>query len=56
VIDPISEKDRLEQVLRESLAGNQLTVIVARRPCLLAAGKIKEYQRAAAESSGRGLG
>lgn len=48
VIDPMSEKDRLEQVLRESLASDQLTVIVARRPCLLAAGKIKEYQRAAA--------
>lgn len=45
VIDPAKEPDRLEQVLRDSLAGNQLSVIIARRPCLLAAGKIKQYER-----------
>ena len=49
VIDPVRETDRLEQVLRESLAGDRLTVIIARRPCLLATGKIKQYQRAGAE-------
>jgi len=48
VIDPVSETDRFEQVLRESLARSELTLIIARRPCLLAAGKIKEYEQAAA--------
>lgn len=46
VIDPIKEPDRLEPVLRESLASNQLSVIVVRRPCLLAAGKSKQMEKA----------
>jgi len=45
VIDPIREPERFEQLLRESLAANRLTVIVARRPCLLAAGKINQYEQ-----------
>jgi indolepyruvate ferredoxin oxidoreductase alpha subunit len=44
-VDPIREAERFEQLLRESLAASRLTVIVARRPCLLAAGKIKQYQQ-----------
>jgi indolepyruvate ferredoxin oxidoreductase alpha subunit len=44
VIDPSAAPDRLEDVLRTSLASNELTVIIARRPCLLAAGRIKQYE------------
>jgi indolepyruvate ferredoxin oxidoreductase alpha subunit len=49
VIDPSADSDRFEQLLRDSLASNDLTLIVARRPCLLAAGKIKEYNKRNAE-------
>jgi indolepyruvate ferredoxin oxidoreductase alpha subunit len=44
VIDPMRERERFEQELRRSLARDELTVIVARRPCLLAAGKIQQYE------------
>jgi indolepyruvate ferredoxin oxidoreductase alpha subunit len=50
VVDPTKEPERLERVLVESLAGNQLTVIVVRRPCLLAAGRIKQYEQCAGEA------
>jgi indolepyruvate ferredoxin oxidoreductase, alpha subunit len=48
-IDPSRDRKAFESLLRESLASDQLTVIVARRPCLLAAGKIKQYEQAAAD-------
>jgi indolepyruvate ferredoxin oxidoreductase alpha subunit len=49
VIDPIKEEERFEKALEESLAGTRLSVLITRRPCLLAAGKIKEYEKAAAK-------
>lgn len=45
VYDPVKEKEQLEQTLVESLAGNDLTVIITRRPCVLNAKKIKEYEK-----------
>ena len=48
VIDPTKDRDRFASVLQESLAAAELTVIIARRPCLLAARKSRE--RAPAES------
>ncbi len=45
VIDPVAERDRFEQTLRDALGRDELSVIVARRPCLLAAGKIKQRER-----------
>ena len=45
VIDPVAERERFEQVLRDALGRNELSVIVARRPCLLAAGKIKQREK-----------
>jgi indolepyruvate ferredoxin oxidoreductase alpha subunit len=53
VIDPGREAARFEKVLADSLAANELTLLIARRPCLLAAGKIKEYEQAAATARGR---
>jgi indolepyruvate ferredoxin oxidoreductase alpha subunit len=44
-IDPVAAPDRLEELLRRALARNELTVIIARRACVLAAGKIKQYER-----------
>jgi indolepyruvate ferredoxin oxidoreductase, alpha subunit len=46
VIDPVADSAGFERLLLDSLVSNELAVIIARRPCLLAAGKIKEYERA----------
>ena len=50
VTDPMANLEGFEQLVRESLAKDELTLIIARRPCLLAAGRIKEYERAAREA------
>ena len=51
VVDPSREAERFEKILVDRLASNELSVIIARRPCLLAAGKIKEYEQAASKSN-----
>lgn len=43
VVDPKKETDKLEQLIVESLACSEPTVIIARFPCLLAAKKSKQY-------------
>jgi indolepyruvate ferredoxin oxidoreductase alpha subunit len=40
-VDPIADADAITRVLREALGRDELSVIIARRPCLLAAGSIK---------------
>jgi indolepyruvate ferredoxin oxidoreductase alpha subunit len=52
VIDPARDHARFEHLLAECLAGNELSVLIARRPCLLAAGKIGQYEQAAAVIAG----
>ena len=47
VVDPIKDPGALRPILEESLASNELVLIVVRRPCLLAAAKIRQYQQAA---------
>jgi indolepyruvate ferredoxin oxidoreductase alpha subunit len=47
VSDPSTNPGKFEQLVQDCLANNQLNLIIARRPCLLIAGKIKEYERAA---------
>jgi len=60
VTDPTANPAAFQDLVAASLASGNLSVIVARRNCLLAAGKIKEYERAAAEQidscSGEGGG
>ena len=41
VVDPIEDPGGLDRLLTESLAKNELTLIVARRSCILAAKKIR---------------
>jgi indolepyruvate ferredoxin oxidoreductase alpha subunit len=56
VTDPTANPTAFQELVAASLDSGKLTVIVARRNCLLAAGKIKEYERAAADcdfSAGR---
>jgi indolepyruvate ferredoxin oxidoreductase alpha subunit len=43
VIDPLKQPDEFERLLTESLALDDLSVIIGRRTCLLAAAKIKQY-------------
>jgi len=45
VIDPVKDNEQLERTIVESLALDELTVIINRRPCLLSAKKIKQYQK-----------
>jgi indolepyruvate ferredoxin oxidoreductase alpha subunit len=42
VLDPHTQLDQFEATLRAALQSNELTVIIARRPCLLAAAKAKK--------------
>ena len=46
VTDPVPDPQAFQQLVAEKLATPGLCVIVARRNCLLAAGKIKAYERA----------
>jgi Pyruvate/2-oxoacid:ferredoxin oxidoreductase gamma subunit/pyruvate/2-oxoacid:ferredoxin oxidoreductase beta subunit len=43
-IDPIVEPERFEETLQAALRGEELTVIVARRTCLLAAGRQRQSE------------
>jgi indolepyruvate ferredoxin oxidoreductase alpha subunit len=52
VVDPTRQPDELRQRLTEALGGDELTVIVARRPCLLAARKIRQYEQPAGQPAG----
>jgi indolepyruvate ferredoxin oxidoreductase alpha subunit len=46
VVDPIQDPDGFQTTVKGCLERGDLAVVVARRNCLLAAGKIKEYERA----------
>jgi indolepyruvate ferredoxin oxidoreductase alpha subunit len=52
-VNPIREKARFRELLAAALARNELTVFVARSPCILAAGRIVawEKERKAAEAA-----
>jgi indolepyruvate ferredoxin oxidoreductase alpha subunit len=49
VIDPYADPDGFERLLRERLAVPELSVIVARRPCILAAADIRRFEQQAAD-------
>ena len=46
VLDPVKQSADLEATLVAALGRNELTVIVGRQPCLLAAGRIRAYEQA----------
>jgi indolepyruvate ferredoxin oxidoreductase alpha subunit len=50
VTDPTADPAAFQDLVAASLRSEKLELIVARRNCLLAAGKIKEYARAAAQN------
>ncbi len=43
IFDPVKQRDAFVAALTESLTSEQLSVFILRRPCLLAARKIKQY-------------
>jgi indolepyruvate ferredoxin oxidoreductase alpha subunit len=45
VVDPTADPRGFEDLVREALEKPELTVIIARRNCLLAAKSIREYER-----------
>lgn len=47
VVDATKDESAFEKLLSDSLAADELTLIVARRPCLLATARIKAYEQAA---------
>jgi indolepyruvate ferredoxin oxidoreductase alpha subunit len=49
VIDPYADPEGFERLLLERLAAPELSVIVARRPCILAAADIRRWEQQAAE-------
>ena len=44
--DVVKEKDVFEQALKDALAKDELTVIIARRPCILAAARLGAQKKA----------
>ncbi len=46
VVDPDKHRDRLRTLLRELLDSQQSAVIICRRPCVLAASRIRQYEAA----------
>jgi indolepyruvate ferredoxin oxidoreductase alpha subunit len=48
VIDPYADPEGFERLLLERLAASELSVIVARRPCILAAADIRKWESQAA--------
>lgn len=51
VFNPLKEIDAFKRELQRALAGDGLSLFVTRQPCILAAGKIKSYEKAIAEIS-----
>ena len=49
VVDPVKDAAGWEKLLLDRLAKPQLSVIVARSPCILAAADIRKYEKAAAD-------
>jgi indolepyruvate ferredoxin oxidoreductase alpha subunit len=45
VFDPILEADAIADIVREALAKDELSLLIGRRPCLLAAGAIKVREK-----------
>jgi len=49
VIDPVRDPAGFESRLADSLENGRLTLLIARRSCILAAPKIRQYEAAAKE-------
>lgn len=48
VVDPFKSQDEFERLVSAALVPDELTLIVARRPCVLIAGQVRAWKQAAA--------
>jgi indolepyruvate ferredoxin oxidoreductase alpha subunit len=51
VVEPHAGSDEFERLLTECLNSNELSVIIARRPCILIAKQLKQYEQQRCECS-----
>ena len=49
IVDPVTKPEEVIRMVREAMGKNELSLIIARRPCLLAAGSIKQREKANAK-------
>jgi indolepyruvate ferredoxin oxidoreductase alpha subunit len=54
VVEPRIGSGDFEKILDESLASNELSVIIARRPCILIVKQLKKYEQQACECEPKG--
>lgn len=54
VVDVVAEPERFNETLKASLANNEASVIIGKRPCILAAPKIRQYEKELAAECGGG--
>ena len=45
ILDPTREMEKFEQTMRDAMASNDLTVVIARRPCILAIVRDAKFER-----------
>jgi indolepyruvate ferredoxin oxidoreductase alpha subunit len=45
IVDPSREMEQFEKAMKEALASNELTVVIARRPCILAVVRDAKFER-----------
>lgn len=45
IVDPAREMEKFEQTITDALASNDLTVVIARRPCILAVVRDAKFER-----------
>lgn len=50
-VDPVADPAGFEKLLRQRLAGNEVSMIVARRACVLAAADIRKWDKAIADKA-----
>jgi indolepyruvate ferredoxin oxidoreductase alpha subunit len=54
VVEPRIGSGEFERLLDESLAANELSVIIARRPCILIVKQLKKYEQQSCECDQKG--
>ena len=45
IVDPSREVDKFEQTMKDAMASNDLTIVIARRPCILAIVRDAKFER-----------
>ncbi len=56
IVDPVADPKGFEELLKNRLASNDLSVVVARKPCILAAADIRGWDKQIAEKAACGGG